>query len=509
MYLRNATIAVLFSALLYSPLFLFSKPEGFEIDARVTGYPFPGEGSCAQSDCHGDGMGANKGMGNIAISIHGQPASAYSYSPGETVPVRVTISEPSSLQQRFGFQITSRTPDGCTQAGMFSMAGDPNLLFFLDSEATAPCQPEPIQFVTHGLAATREPPSMQPVTFELNWTAPSTDIGPIVIAAAGNAANGDTEETGDNIYTTGEMIEPVAGGGAEPPVISAVLNNATNLLENEPGSAVAPGTGISIFGEGFASHLPVPLPAPLVSLQIPLETTLGDLTVTIDGFAMPIFGIFREEDFGVGFDQINGQLPWGVLAGGKSTATMLITSGGVTSEPREITVEPASPGIYSWGFGPGPGIVTNFVLGKVEFAQAPGTFCASFGLAHELCVPTDPEQVPVVNEKAAEVGGIITVWANGLGPLSGMVASGDIPEPEAGLLFATKTVKVIIGGREAEVLGGAILHPIFVALNQINVRIPEGLTPGDAVPIVIEVDCGDGNVFSSRGDVTIAVAAAP
>ena len=499
MHFRNAVIAVLLSTLLYGPLFLFSKPGG-DIEPRVTGYPFPGEGSCAQSDCHDDGLGPNTGAGGVSISINGGPASTYSYTPGETVPVQVTVAEPSA-QQRFGFQITARTPDGCSQAGVFSMTtANPNLFLFQDNNATAPCEPEFIQFAGHALAAFRTPPSVAPMSFEMNWTAPPADIGPIVFAAAGNAANGDTEETGDNIYTTGVTIDP-----AGRPTISAVLNNATNLLESEPGSAVAPGAGISIFGEGFASHLSVPLPAPLVSSEIPLETTLGDLTVTIDSVVMPIFGIFRGEDSDAGFDQINGQLPWEVIAEGKSTATMLITSGGVTSEPREITVEPASPGIYSWGFGPGPGIVTNFTPGKVEFAQAPGTFCASFGLPSD-CVPTDAQQVPDFTEKAAEIGGVITVWANGLGSLTGSVPSGDIPAPGTELLFAAKTVRLFIGGIEAQDIA-AILQPQFVGLNQINARVPEGVTPGDAVPIVIEVDCGDGVVFRSREDVTIAVAA--
>ena len=55
---------------------------------------------------------------------------------------------------------------------------------------------------------------------------------------------------------------------------------------------------------------------------------------------------------------------------------------------------------------------------------------------------------------------------------------------------------------------GAFLQSQFVALNQINAIVPEGIEAGTAVPIVIEVDCGDGNVFRSRDDVTIAIAAA-
>ncbi len=119
-----------------------------------------------------------------------------------------------------------------------------------------------------------------------------------------------------------------------------------------------------------------------------------------------------------------------------------------------------------------------------------------------------PKGQPIVNEKPAKIGGVVTIWANGLGPLNGTVPSGDIPEPGAPLLFAAKTVTVLIGGVEAQVLGGAFLQPQFVSLNQINAIVPEGVEPGDAVPIVIEVDCGDGNVFRSREDVTIAIAPA-
>ena len=121
--------------------------------------------------------------------------------------------------------------------------------------------------------------------------------------------------------------------------------------------------------------------------------------------------------------------------------------------------------------------------------------------------PPDAKGQPIVNENPAKIGGIITLWANGLGPLTGTVPSGDIPEPGAPILLAAKTVRVFIGGIEAQVLG-AFLQPQFVALNQINAIVPGGVEPADAVPIVIEVDCGDGNVFRSREDVTIAVAPA-
>jgi uncharacterized protein (TIGR03437 family) len=60
-------------------------------------------------------------------------------------------------------------------------------------------------------------------------------------------------------------------------------------------------------------------------------------------------------------------------------------------------------------------------------------------------------------------------------------------------------VRVIVGGAEAQVLFAG-LAPQFVGLYQINIFVPLGAVPGDAVPVVIE----QGGVMS-RDDVTIAL----
>ena len=77
--------------------------------------------------------------------------------------------------------------------------------------------------------------------------------------------------------------------------------------------------------------------------------------------------------------------------------------------------------------------------------------------------------------------------------------------PGFSLLAPTKTVKLFIGGVEAAILGTPVLHPTLVSLFQINTTVPVGVTLGDEVPIEIQVDCGDGKVFTSRSDVFIAV----
>ena len=119
-----------------------------------------------------------------------------------------------------------------------------------------------------------------------------------------------------------------------------------------------------------------------------------------------------------------------------------------------------------------------------------------------------PGSVDPAEGQAAAIGGVVTIWCDGLGPVSPSPETGDVPQPPGTVPFADKTVRVFVGGVGAQVLG-AVLQPTSVGLNQINIIIPDGVTPGDAVPIVIEVECPDGTKLRSREDATIGVRAAP
>ena len=115
------------------------------------------------------------------------------------------------------------------------------------------------------------------------------------------------------------------------------------------------------------------------------------------------------------------------------------------------------------------------------------------------------DSIPGVVTQPAAIDGVVTIWANGLGAVIPVPETGDIP-PAGTVPVTDKTVRVFVGGVEAQVLG-AVLQPTSVGLNQINIIIPAGVTPGDAVPIVIEVECPDGTKLRSREDATIALRA--
>ena len=266
------------------------------------------------------------------------------------------------------------------------------------------------------------------------------------------------------------------GPGPEEQEITGVLDAAG--FE----ASISPGAIVSVFGN-FAEEEDV-------ADSIPLPFDLGGFSVTFDEKPAALFGVFAGA-----FDQANVQVPWDVDVSDDQVEVKVHwrdATSEVWSEPFEVAAAQASPGIYMFPPGTTQAIVTNFHIPGDDVIE--GSWAQAAGSVD-----------PIVGQPAA-IGGVIVIWGNGLGPvipepLTGALPPGDFPIP-------TKTVRVTIGGQEAQVLA-ALLHPASVGLSQINVIVPEGVAPGDNVPIIIEVDCGDDIVLRSRDDVTIAVRSAP
>ena len=246
---------------------------------------------------------------------------------------------------------------------------------------------------------------------------------------------------------------------------------------------ISPGAIVSLFGNFAETNA--------IATAIPLGESLDGFSVTFNDIPGAVFGVFNSS-----FDQANVQMPWNVdVSSGKVEVKVHWKDEAVEvwSDPFEVAAAPASPGIYLFPPGTAQAIVTNFKQSGDDvisgsWAQAPGSID------------------PVVGQAAA-IGGVVTLWGNGLGLVNPLPSTGNIPPPGT-VPFTDKTVRVFVGGVEAQVLG-AVLQPTSVGLNQINIVIPAGVTPGDAVPIIIEVECDDGTKIRSREDVTIAVRSAP
>ena len=178
--------------------------------------------------------------------------------------------------------------------------------------------------------------------------------------------------------------------------------------------------------------------------------------------------------------QINMQIPWEArVEDGMATATVIVD--GAPSAPVQLPVADTSPGVFTADFGAGRAIAIN---PDGTLAQPQGSLGAS---------------------RPALPGETLVLLVTGLGDTTpGGVTGANSFDPD-GTFVRRDTdaqVTVTIGGVSAPVVFAG-LSPEFVGVYQINATVPEGVAPGDAVALVVEV-----GGRQSRADVTIAVGAA-
>ena len=232
---------------------------------------------------------------------------------------------------------------------------------------------------------------------------------------------------------------------------SVAEGGALNGASFARGQAVAPGSLVSIFGTDFASQT-------AMADSIPLSTSLGGVSVTFNNVAAPMVGVFPQAANNPA--QINAQVPWNALPDGvdSGSVNVVVTRNGVSSSPRAIQVARVAPGIFSTQFGVGQAIAINLN----------GSLAAATGA------------IPGLATEPARIGGTFLILATGLGPVDPPVASG--AAAGATLRRAATLPVVLIGGVAARV-DFAGLTPEFPGVYQLNVVVPDGVTPGNAVPL--------------------------
>jgi uncharacterized protein (TIGR03437 family) len=205
-----------------------------------------------------------------------------------------------------------------------------------------------------------------------------------------------------------------------PTVMSITgLTNAASYKQ-----AYAPGEIMAVFGNllsGSTQSAPT----------IPLPTTLGGVTATINGIAAPLYFVSP--------GQINLQIPYGLTSG--SVANLVVTYNG----------QSASSGLYLTG-------------------AAPGIFLDSTGAP--------------AGAASAKRGSTIALYVTGQGAVSpqpatgALPASGTVPVPQ-------QTMLVSIGGVTLSTPYAYIGIPAWaIGLTQINVTIP-GSVPLGPQPVIV------------------------
>ena len=210
-----------------------------------------------------------------------------------------------------------------------------------------------------------------------------------------------------------------------------------NAASFAPYKPLAPGMIFSLFGSNLAE-------GKNLASQIPLPRLLGSIKATLGGYDVPLF----YADGG----QVNAQVPFEVAPG---VATLVVTGKDSAGAPGTVTIVSAQPGVFTVSqSGTGQGVVLDGLNNLVDSSHA------------------------------VKAGEAVVIYATGLGATSPAVATGQAAPAVPPLALVTTTPKVTIGGVEAAV-EFAGLAPGFVGLYQVNARVPAGVSPGNAVPLVL------------------------
>jgi uncharacterized protein (TIGR03437 family) len=263
------------------------------------------------------------------------------------------------------------------------------------------------------------------------------NTGPVqvlVVAISGSGNPGAT--TGGSTTLSGTVSSPSTS--ATPLVTAAGVVHAAS---DQGGVPIAPGGLITVYGnnlaDGAAEDSGLPLPQTLSGTQV----LLGDQPLPI---------LYTNTG------QLNVQVPYGVPINTQYQLT--VQHGNTLSVPQSLVVAPAQPGIFT---------VNQQGTGQGSIVRSDGV---------TLVPPGTP----------ATAGDTIVIYCTGLGAVTPPVQEGSAAPTTPPLSTTVNSVAVTIGGQQAPVAFSG-LAPGYAGLYQINVVVPSGVAPGNAVPVVLTV----------------------
>jgi uncharacterized protein (TIGR03437 family) len=452
------------------PIFIYANVAG--PDPGNCGVP--GEnGTCAQSGCH-EGT-ANSGQGSVAVSF----PNGQTYAPGVKQHLMVTISDPATTQQAWGFQLTARSSTNTqAQAGSFAPS-DASTQVLCTSvtlngrvSGTAQGCPSfaPLGYVEHTMTGVQKTLGQKgSATYEFDWMPPASSTGDITIYLAGNAGLPAQPfmPRGSHIYMKTYALTPSVAPVPLPAIdpTLGVQNQTTG--PNTPGQPVSPGSLVAIYGTNFAA-------ANALATTIPLPATLANVSVTIGGIAAPMVGIAHGLTIGgTTVDQINAIVPWKVTAG---MAPVVVTSNNIPSSSVTVPIAATDPGIFYIATDAG-GVNRPLVYNNSDntFAYPGGIFGTNLPNTRPATIAND----------------VLVIWSTGLGPVTVTPSDGAPATDDKGNFVESDTTlkpTVLVGGRQANVLFSGLTQ--YPSIYQVNVKLDPNTPTGNAVPIQIQFSGG-------------------
>jgi uncharacterized protein (TIGR03437 family) len=166
-------------------------------------------------------------------------------------------------------------------------------------------------------------------------------------------------------------------------------------------------------------------------------------------------------------NQINAIVPYGIS--GQNSTQMSITSGGQLIAGFSLSVVASAPALFTLD---GSGLGSGAILNQDSTVNS----------------PSNP----------AGRGSVVVLYATGVGAM--------VPTPTDGqvtgniLTYPSLPVSVTMEGIDAEILYAGAAPGLVAGVVQVNVRVPQTVAPGVAVPVSITV-----GTASSPGGVVMAV----
>jgi uncharacterized protein (TIGR03437 family) len=254
----------------------------------------------------------------------------------------------------------------------------------------------------------------------------------------------------------------LAGAVSAQPTISAVVNNASGILQGLPNGGIAQGSIFLLVGSGMG-------PTPTAISTAPFQSAnVGGTTVTVTSSsgATANVPLYYTSDA-----QVSALLPSNTAVG---SATITVSYGGSTSASASFLVAANNLGIFTEGQnGQGPAIVTNPDYSLISAAPGTGTLAGGG---------------PGTFNGAANAGDTLILWGTGLGPVSGNETAG----AGLGANMPSLPLTVWIGGMQAQVTYQG-RSGCCIGEDQIVFVVPAGVPTGCSVPLIVQI----GNLVSN------------
>lgn len=416
---KRNTIALSIAAFIVGHFSLNLLASSSGADARSTAGPGEDSAGCAQTGCH---VGTGNPTRDSGVEITLPDGDHYTPGVKQRWQVRVT----GAAGAIYGFQVSARLSDD-SQAGTLTPVDARTQVLCADNR-NPPCRADaPIQYVTHTMADSSN-------SFEFEWTPPDTDRGPVRVFAAGNAANGNGQNSGDRIFLRNFTLTPRPAQTQRP-----TIRTDRPVLQVFSGTPViSPGTWAELYGADLSAVTRQWAGSDFQGTQAPTE--LSGVKVRIAG--RPAFISY------ISPTQVNVQVPEGIGTGDAIPVEIENAGGTAQTTVRAAAVSPA--------------LLTTpiFNVGGRQYVAALHTDLTTFVGRTNL--------IAGVPFRPAKPGDRIIIYAVGCGPTDPASPPGQIVT--GGLRRFSSTFTVRFGETNATAEG--FMEPNNVGLCRFDVTVP-------------------------------------